>query len=274
MLRELVILFVKGIIIGFSNIVPGVSSGALLVSFRLYERFINIFSNFFKNFKQNLRFILPILLGITIGMISGGKAIYYALDNFKTQTILLFVGLIFGGISLITKKVRGNINKSNLFIFFVIFFLVLIFNFLPFRLPNVSFNSLSFLNYLALLFIGIIASFGIVPGISTSFILMLFGYYDKVMNAFSNIFNFSNFIVLFIFIIGLFIGVLLISKLFKFILDKYEVRLYFAMFGFVLSSLVILILEIDSFKLNVFSIITCIISFSWGFLLAKAIDKE
>lgn len=274
MLRELVVLFVKGIIIGFSNMVPGVSPGALLVSFRFYERFIDVFSNFFKNFKQNLRFILPILFGIIVGMISGGNAIFYALDNFKNQTIIFFVGLIFGGVSLITKKVRGKINIFNLLIFFGIFFLVIVFNLVPFKLPNISFSKFSIFNYLVLLFIGIIASLGIIPGVSTSFILMLFGYYDKVTNAFSDMFNLNNFIILFIFFIGLFIGVLLISKLFKFILNKCPIKLYFAIFGFVLSSLVILILKIDDFKFDIVSIVTCLIAFSWGFLLAKAIDKE
>ena len=44
--------------------------------------------------------------------------------------------------------------------------------------------------------------------------------------------------------------------------------------GFVLSSIVVLLIQIGDFKFNFTNIATSILAFLWGYLLSRAIDKE
>mgnify|MGYP006382993787 FL=1 len=52
---------IKGIVLGAGAILPGISSGVLLVIFGLYETFINRVLNFFKNPKENFCFFFQLL---------------------------------------------------------------------------------------------------------------------------------------------------------------------------------------------------------------------
>ena len=58
------ILFLKGLVIGMGQIIPGVSGGMLAISLGLYDKCISIISNIFDNFKNNIKFLLPIFLRI------------------------------------------------------------------------------------------------------------------------------------------------------------------------------------------------------------------
>ena len=134
-------------------------------------------------------------------------------------------------------------------------------------------------DYLLLLLIGFIASSSmVIPGISGSFVLMIFGYYEKIINTVSNLTNFSEFgsnlLILVPFGIGVLIGIVFMAKLITALIKKHEVKTYFGIMGFVLSSIVVLILQIDKFTFNFGNIFTCILAFLWGYLLARAIEKE
>ena len=56
--------FVKGMVIGIANIVPGVSGGTMMVSMGIYDKLIHCITHLFSEFKQNVLFLLPIALGM------------------------------------------------------------------------------------------------------------------------------------------------------------------------------------------------------------------
>ena len=118
----------------------------------------------------------------------------------------------------------------------------------------------------------------VIPGISGSFVLMVFGYYEKIMATISHLTTFKNIgqdlIILTVFGIGVLLGILFMAKLITKLIEKNEVRTYFAIMGFVLSSIVVLLIEIGNFKFNFTNIATSILAFLWGYLLSRAIDKE
>ena len=58
----------RGIVIGVSNIIPGVSGGTMAVSMGIYDRVIYAVNNLFKQFKKNFRDLLPIIIGVLIGL--------------------------------------------------------------------------------------------------------------------------------------------------------------------------------------------------------------
>lgn len=278
-LKDYFLTFFKGAIIGIANIIPGVSGGTLAVSLGIYEAILNAIGNFFKSIKKNILVLLPVILGAIVGILASSKIITIALDKYKAQTICLFIGLIFGGISLLMKKTNGKNTPSNLIIFFVVFIGVIIFNMLVPTAKDITLTNLVFKDYVILLVLGIIASSAmVIPGISGSFIMMLFGYYEPIVSTISNLGNFSlighNLSILVPFGIGALIGIVLISKLISYFIKKFETKTYFAIMGFVLSSIVILILEIIPFKYTFANIFTCILALLWGYLLAKNIEKE
>ena len=49
--------FIKGIVVGIFNIIPGLSGSALLVVFNLYEKCLEAIGDFFKNPKKNFLFL-------------------------------------------------------------------------------------------------------------------------------------------------------------------------------------------------------------------------
>ena len=277
--KDCLILFIKGFILGVANVIPGVSGGTLAVSLGLYERVLECVTTLFKKFKENLTFIMPIALGIGVAILSTSKLVTYALTNFKAQTIFLFVGLIFGGISLIMKKVKGQKSFFNICVLCIVFIFVLGLNFVKTDTFSPSFTNMKLIDYVLLALVGFIASSAmVIPGISGSFVLMVFGYYEKIMATISHLTTFKNIgqdlIIITVFGIGVLLGILFMAKLITKLIEKNEVRTYFAIMGFVLSSIVVLLIEIGNFKFNFTNIATSILAFLWGYLLSRAIDKE
>lgn len=277
--KDCLILFIKGFILGVANVIPGVSGGTLAVSLGLYERVLECVTTLFKKFKENLTFIMPIALGIVVAILSTSKLVTYALTNFKAQTIFLFVGLIFGGISLIMKKVKGQKSFFNICVLCIVFIFVLGLNFVKTDTFSISFTNMKIIDYVLLALVGFIASSAmVIPGISGSFVLMVFGYYEMIMATISHLTTFKNIgqdlIIITVFGIGVLLGILFMAKLITKLIEKNEVRTYFAIMGFVLSSIVVLLIEIGNFKFNFTNIATSILAFLWGYLLSRAIDKE
>lgn len=271
--------FIKGFILGIANVIPGVSGGTMAVSMGLYELILSSIGNFFKDIKGNFIKLLPIILGILVAIVSTSKLVTYALTNYKAQTLCLFIGLIFGGVSLIMRKIKGKGSKINYLIFFVIFFFVISLNFLKTDLIEISFTNMGIIGYLLLLLMGFIASSAmVIPGISGSFILMVLGYYDKIIYTVSTITDFSklgsNLLILVPFGIGVIIGIVFMAKLITNLIKKYETKTYFAIMGFVLSSVVVLLLQLTDFKFTFINVATSLFALCWGYMLARAIDKE
>lgn len=271
--------FIKGFILGVANVIPGVSGGTMAVSMGVYELILSSIVNFFKDIKGNFSKLLPIALGILVAIVSTSKLVTYALTNYKAQTLCLFIGLIFGGVSLIMKKIRGKGSKTNYLIFFVVFFLVISLNFLKTGLIEISFTNMGIIDYILLLVMGFIASSAmVIPGISGSFILMVLGYYDKIIYTISTITDFSklgsNLLILVPFGIGVVMGIIFMAKLITNLIKKHETKTYFAIMGFVLSSVVVLLLQLTDFKFTFVNIATSLFALCWGYMLARAIDKE
>ena len=271
--------FIKGFILGVANVIPGVSGGTMAVSMGVYELILSSIVNFFKDIKGNFSKLLPIALGILVAIVSTSKLVTYALTNYKAQTLCLFIGLIFGGVSLIMKKIRGKGSKTNYLIFFVVFFFVISLNFLKTGLIEISFTNMGIIDYILLLVMGFIASSAmVIPGISGSFILMVLGYYDKIIYTVSTITDFSklgsNLLILVPFGIGVAMGIIFMAKLITNLIKKHETKTYFAIMGFVLSSVVVLLLQLTDFKFTFVNIATSLFALCWGYMLARAIAKE
>ncbi len=274
-----VFLVLKSFFLGVANLIPVISGGTLIVTFSIYEYVLDAINNIFKNFKDSINKLIPIVIGMFLALISMSKVISYTLDKYQFQTIMFFIGLVIGGIPLLFDKIKGKSVKKNIIWLILTFILVSVSFFLKSPNYQITFKDLTIINYLLLIIIGIISSITIIaPGISFSSMLMLMGYYKPIIDILNDITNVnhlgSNLLILLLFGIGYLIGIILFAKLIKMLLEKYEVKFYYGIIGLVLSSIIGIILEINSFKPTFLSILLGIITFFWGFFVTKALLNE
>lgn len=267
-MKEKLILFIKGIVLGVAFVIPGVSGGTLAVLMGIYEELIEAASNFYKSiadFKKYIMYLLPIGLGVVFSVAVFAKLIKFGLDKAPIITILIFLGMIIGGIPALVRNVKGTkINLKDMTLMLV--GLIIVISMLIFHKSNsnVVLTNMSITGYITLFLIGAIAAVTmVVPGISGSFTLMLIGYYEPILNLVNDITSFKNLgpnlILIFIFMLGVFIGIIFISKIIEWCLKHYKRETYYAIIGFVLSSIISVIYEVSKFPFNLTHLIIGIV---------------
>ena len=233
--------FFKGIGIGAACIVPGVSGGTLAVLFNVFDKMINAVNNIFKHFKDSFFTLLPIVLGILVGIVALIVPIDKAFEYIPFVIICLFVGFIVGGIPALLPKVKRKPTVGGIISFLIGLGICVGVCFIP-SIGDYDLSKLDFVNCLVTTLMGIIASFALViPGISGSMLLLILGFYNPLLDVLSSLLKFTNFghdiALVLLFIVGVIIGFLLVSKLIGFALAKFEYQTYMAIIGFILGSI-------------------------------------
>ncbi len=276
-MKEIFTLFIKGLIIGIGQIIPGVSGGMLAISLGLYEKGINAISNFFSNIKENIKFLIPLGLGIITSILYMSKVIKYFLAAFYLPTMLLFIGLIIGGIPPLIDKIKVNTNKNNIIILIVVFVIVTTLSLFKTN-NNINLDTISTFEYITLFIVGVIyAATMVVPGVSGTAIMMLIGYYGVIIDIISNLTNInytiSNINIALPILIGFIFGIIVVSKLMNYLLKKHEIKTYFGIVGLVLSSIFIMFIKTFNNNSNVNGVIIGIILLVIGTLISKKLDN-
>lgn len=238
----------KGVIIGIANIIPGVSGGTMAVSMGIYDKMIYAVNNIRKQFKKSMQFLLPYIIGAVIGIAALSVVIEMLFDRRPLETSLGFIGLIIGGIPILIKKVKNKGFRISYAISFLFFFAFII----GLQLLQGNEGTAVVLNsspkmIIILFLVGIIASATmVIPGVSGSMILMLFGFYQPIIDMVSQCvsalkdFNigliFKNGIILLPFIIGVLLGIVIIAKLITFLFEKFETVTFYGIIGLVAAS--------------------------------------
>lgn len=255
----------QGVAIGAGAILPGISSGVLLVVFGLYETLIDKVLHFFKNPKKNFCFLFPILLGCGIGIVLLGKLLMYFFRYYAIPTKYCFIGLILGSLPILLKQAnhKNGFRLHYLFYLLVSFILTLVLLFVEQTMPYITTTNLS-LAFLCM--VGFCMSIGtVVPGVSSSVILMLFGVYDIYLHAISSL----DISILLPMGIGLLIGSILFLNLIQFLLKKFFAPTYYAIIGFVLGSVLVLFPGFQFHPIYLISLILFGICFSISYHMQR-----
>ena len=234
------IISLKGIAMGAADVVPGVSGGTIAFISGIYEELLTSISGV--NFKVlkllksegvksfwkaiNGNFLISLLLGIGISIVSLAKLISWLLEY---QPILLwsfFFGLVLASILYIGKQITEWRVASV-----VILVLGAILAYWITTLdPLISEDT----SPLFLFFAGAIAICAmILPGISGAFILVLLGAYKPVLEALDN----RDFKIIGIVAAGSLVGLLLFSRILKWLFSNHKNLTLAVLTGFVLGSL-------------------------------------
>ncbi|MCR5824207.1 MAG: DUF368 domain-containing protein [Lachnospiraceae bacterium] len=275
----------RGIVIGVANIIPGVSGGTMMVSMGIYDDIISSINNLFKNFKKSLLTLLPYGIGMVAGIVGFAFAIEWLFAKFPIPTALLFIGLIFGGVPTIWKKVGGKKDIWVILLFAAFFALVIVLEIIGQRTGVERELSLTPLGILVSLIVGCLAAATmIIPGVSGSMIMMILGYYNSIISSLTGAVSalksfdikgvFARGGVLIPFVIGVFLGFFGVAKLIRFLLDKYERRTYGAILGLIAASPYPVFVHLGITSVSVAAVIFGIITFAAGFVIAFKLGKE
>lgn len=277
-MKEKMSLVIKGFFIGVANIIPGVSGGTLAITLGIYEKLIETISHFFKNLKENIKFIIPIGIGAVLSLLLLSRAISFCLNKYTLATILFFIGLILGGIPLLSKKINGHYKSvSNIIIFIITFSFVILLSILKGE-NVVSFENMNFMGYVWIFLVGIVAAATmIIPGVSGSFILMILGYYKPIVDTIGALTKFENIwqniMILVPFGVGILLGIIVISKLLEFLFKKFEVKAYFGVMGFVFASIITIFMGAEGLVFSIPQLLVGIVLLGIGFIMAYKLGE-
>lgn len=237
----MIILILKGIIIGFFMLFPGLSGGSIAIILNEYNRIIYHTSNIFKSFKNSITYLFFIGLGGIIGLYLSSKIIVYFSEKYYQLILYFFFGIMIAFISnFLYEKTAGKIRLVD--IIYLVFGIIisLLFTYIPKEF--FSLNSIFGMFFLGLL----LAIALILPGISFSYVLLIFSCYDDVIMAI------TTFDFLFLFKIGIFLvtGIILTIRIIEKSLVKFEKETSLIISGFMISSVV----SIFKFPVNVIEI--------------------
>lgn len=224
---------------GAADVIPGVSGGTIAFITGIYQRLIDAiksvdfealklllsfkFADFWKKIDGN--FLVILFGGIITSVLTFAKLITYLLENHPILVWSFFFGLILVSSMLIGKEIRRWTLKDVLALFLGLAIAFIITTLSPADSPeNLFFVFIS----------GVIAITAmILPGISGSFILVILGKYQFMMQALSNV----DIPVILTFIVGCVLGLLSFARLISYLLRNYYSVTIALLCGFMLGSL-------------------------------------
>jgi putative membrane protein len=178
--------FVKGFAIGASMLIPGVSGGTMAILLGVYDALISAISNIRAHFRQSSLLLLQFLAGAGAGILLLSGPVLTALALWTKPVMFFFTGAILAGIPPIYRKVRvARIKARNILVAAAGAAVAVATEYLPSGLFNPAPGGGADIAAYALLIAAgfVIAIALILPGISGSYVLLMFGMYDLTLKA-------------------------------------------------------------------------------------------
>src|SRR5699024_2626534 len=96
----------RGMAMGVSDIVPGVSGGTIAVILGIYDQFIASINGLFsKDWKRHLAFLIPLALGMGIAIVLFSHVMKWLLNHHDQVTFYFFIGVIVGILPYLFREV-------------------------------------------------------------------------------------------------------------------------------------------------------------------------
>lgn len=203
----LILWFIQGILVGFGGILPGVSGGTLCVAFGMYRPIMETVSGIRTGFKKHGLMLITFALGAAVGFAGLSGLAAYLLDKNTTVVTLVFIGLILGTFPELWKDAGSQGRTKGSFISLAISLAVML------TLLTVLKSSAMFTikpGIPAFLLCGVLWGLSfILPGLSSSTLLLFFGLYQPMLEGISSF----DFAVLIPMGIGMLLCVLPLARL-------------------------------------------------------------
>lgn len=234
----------KGFAMGTSDLVPGVSGGTIALLLGIYNQFIASISGIFsRRFWPSFTFLIPIIIGMLLAMGSLSNLFNYLLSQHHIPTMFFFGGLIIGIVPYLLKISNYKTSFTTKHYMMVIAGIAIL---IVITLMN---NGDKHAGETLTLSTGLIIKYFIagmcassamlLPGISGSFMLLVFGVYGTVMLAISEVvkLNFTGLPILLAVGFGVLAGFIISSKIIQYFLTHHKLMTFALIIGFVVGSL-------------------------------------
>lgn len=224
-------------LLGIANAIPGVSGGTMAVILNIYDKIMYSLSP--KNLKENLKFLAPLGIGAVLGVFLLSNIIVAAMENHPMILNFSFIGLVLGSLPAIYKRAKGDEVHNRNWIFFALGLGVMVF--LAFVNPDAAANKtiaeFGGINASLCLWFAFTGAVGciamILPGLSGSLILLLFGTYGAIMESIATF----NIVLICSAGAGILLGGALGVKVIKKMLRFHPQALYFGILGLMVGSI-------------------------------------
>lgn len=298
-MNNFILLLIKGVIVGVANIIPGVSGGTIAVVMGIFDQLIDSINSLFKTPKKALKFLLPIFIGAGAGIVLFSKILKFGLENYSFITTMFFVGLVIGSIPVIYSNAkRKKLNIANYAAILVSFALIVLISIM--KEPQTELNQgLSTIFLVKIFGGGVIASASmVIPGISGSFVLVLLGLYNLILNSISDFvdsigaavsilstsgfsesvkyfFTTDAFVILLVAGLGIILGILLISKVIAYLFEKAYSMTYCVILGLIFGSLFSIFADPNTYAsgMKVIDIVLGIVTLAVGFVVSANLKE-
>ncbi|HCY8881847.1 TPA: DUF368 domain-containing protein [Staphylococcus aureus] len=234
----------KGFAMGTSDLVPGVSGGTIALLLGIYNQFIASISGIFsRRFWPSFTFLIPIIIGMLLAMGSLSNLFNYLLSQHHIPTMFFFGGLIIGIVPYLLKISNYKTSFTTKHYMMVIAGIAIL---IVITLMNNGDKhagetlTLSTSLIIKYFIAGMCASSAmLLPGISGSFMLLVFGVYGTVMLAISEVvkLNFAGLPILLAVGFGVLAGFIISSKIIQYFLTHHRLMTFALIIGFVVGSL-------------------------------------
>ncbi len=236
---DYIVLGVKGFCMGASDVVPGVSGGTMAFILGIYEELIDAIKSFDLKSLQFLvtlkfrplldriswQFLLAVGIGILAAIFSLSKLLSWLLQNRPVFIWSFFLGLILASVLSVSRRVEAwrvltwlCLVGGTLGSYFLV-------GLVPVGTPN---------DYWFLFLCGAVAICAmILPGISGSYILVLLGKYQYVLDAV----NHRDFLVLGLVAAGACVGITAFARILGWLLKNYHDLMVATLTGLMIGSL-------------------------------------
>ncbi|QKS70775.1 DUF368 domain-containing protein [Paenalkalicoccus suaedae] len=260
----------RGLVMGIADLIPGVSGGTMAVILGIYQELIHSINGFFsKDWKKHLGFLVPLGIGIAGALVLFSSVIRFLLANYSQPTFFFFTGLVIGVIPVIL--VLADSKKSFNAVHFVLITVAAVAVALTAFVredTGALITDLSMGTMVLLFFAGWMASMAmLLPGISGSLILLLFGVYATAIDALS--ITSPNFPVIFLVGSGVVLGFVISSKAIRYLFKHYPSYTYAVVVGLLIGSIFVVF---PGFGQG--SIVLSILSFLLGAGLAFGLGRK
>lgn len=242
---------IRGFFMALADSVPGVSGGTIAFILGFYDQFINSLNKLVsKSSKEEkmeaLQFLFKIGIGWAVGMVA---SVLFLASIFEEQIYSissLFIGFIIFSIPLIIKAEKETIKGKYINSVWAVTGVLIVVALTVFNPASggqgidVSFGNLTIGLSLYVFVAGMIAiSAMVLPGISGSTLLLIFGLYTAIISAIKEVLslNFSYLPVLVIFGVGVIAGILSTIKLIRHFLETARPQMIYLILGLMIGSL-------------------------------------
>ena len=222
-----------GLLIGVTCILPGASGGVLAVSFGLYRPMLEAVMHLFREPKRHLQFLFSLGIWIAGGIVLGAVCLSGAMAQYEQLMLFLFTGLILGGVPDLLNEAQQHERFRFSWLFSLAAGILIA---LPLCLLNGQGTVVEHLSPIQSFATGLLEGIGtVVPGVSTSLVLIRLGWYPAYLAAVSGMAIGQLVPIAAGFALSAFACMHMAQRLF----DRYTGHAYYAVLGFLLVSVAV-----------------------------------